>query len=209
MVTAKLDTPLVLKSNTPRIDYRDRLKAGPFDLIIADIPWQYEAGVTHPKQRELVTYDTIGDYVTLFTHFAGALKRNRNLWVWSDAYTLPKLMSAAEHVGFTFQALCTVKRVALGLGKVVRHQVYYLPLWSKEKPYKNQSAWLSEYLGEYRVIRSHKPQAVYDAIIAHSLPPGGTWIDPFPATHTEVFRGPQGTTILKPCLFGNTDQEAG
>lgn len=186
------------------IDYRERLKDGPFDLIIADIPWAYHnprPSETSKKRRHLVTYETIDDVHALMAQFYHALIQHRNLWIWTDWFNLPALLSAAQEVGFVYRGLCSMKRVSLGLGDLIRKQVYYLPVWSKGKPYHNPDAWLSEFLGEYRIARSRKPQAVYDKIIAHSLPPGGKWIDPFPATHDEEYPGPQGTTVIKPRLF--------
>lgn len=169
-------------------DYREHLAQGPFDLIVADIPWGYDQGITHAKQKELVTYPTITDPTFFMQHAFDALKPDRNLWVWSDWFTLPKLMVAADAAGFKYRALCVVKRRNLGLGYFTRKQVYYLPCWCKGKGYYNKEGWLSEYLGEHSCKRSQKPVAVYEKLVAHSLPPGGIWCDPFPTSHDEVYR---------------------
>jgi hypothetical protein len=172
------------------IDYQEGLQAGVWDCIIADIPWAYERGVTHAKQKELVPYPTLADPAPFFETAYATLRPDRNLWVWSDWYTLPRLLMAAQAVGFVYRGLCVVKRRNLGLGYTLRKQIYFLPLWSKGKAYRNAGAWLSEYLGEYRCPRSHKPPEVYERLLAHSLPLGGQWIDPFPATHEDVRRRP-------------------
>ena len=62
---------------------------------------------------------------------------------------------------------------------------------------------VSIHLGEFKVKRSAKPQAVYDRLLAHSLPPGGCWIDPFPATHIEEYPGPGGSVVLAPSLWND------
>ena len=171
-------------------DYHETLAGGPWDCIIADFPWAYTQGITHATQKELVPYPTLVDPLDFFTAAYVALVPDRNLWVWSDWYTLPRLLLAAQQVGFTYRGLCVVKRRNLGLGYLLRKQIYFLPLWSKGKAYRNPDAWLSEYLGDYRCPRSHKPPEVYQRLLAHSLPPGGRWIDPFPATHTDMPRHP-------------------
>jgi hypothetical protein len=184
----------------PPIDYRERLAAQQWDCIIADIPWHYDKQ-GGAKLRYLAPYVTLTDYHELMQVCSAALKPDRNLWIWTDWYNLPALLLAASEAGLTYQALCCMKRVDLGLGSVVRKQMYYLPCWSNGKPYRNADAWLSEYLGEFKVKRSAKPQAVYDKLLAHSLPPGGCWIDPFPATHIEEYPGPAGAVLLAPSLW--------
>ncbi len=186
----------------PFRDYRERLNDGPWDCIIADIPWGYQTRLGGNMCR-LVSYPTFAheDYPVFLQAAQKALHLNRNVWVWTDGYTIPVLLEAAHKTSLQYQGLCAMKRVNLGLGNIVRKQMYYVMLFSNGKPYKNLQATLSEWLGEYQVKRSQKPQAVYDKLLAHSLPPGGRWIDPFPETHCEEYRGPQQTTILRPRLF--------
>lgn len=184
------------------VDYRELLAGKKYDLIIADVPWSYAARVG-PKVKDLVDYPLLDEYTGMMSVFYNALKANRNLWCWIDYFNLPALLQAAQVVGFTFRGLCVVKRRDLGLGGIMRKNIYYLPLWSKGRPYYNKpiAAAMPEFLGEFRCHRSRKPQAVYDRLVAHSLPPGGEWIDPFPATHDEVYRGPNGTKVAQPKLF--------
>jgi len=187
------------------IDYRDRLADGNFDLIIADIPWSYSTNTGTVRSSTLVSYATITDYVPMFSAFYAALNDDRNLWVWTDGYNLPKLLKTANDTGFTFHDLCVIKRRNLGLGYLIRKQVYFLPLFSKGKAYKNKRGWLSEYLGEYQITRSKKPQAVYDAIKQHSLPPGGRYIDPFPDSHTSIQKI-NGIEMSVPSLWSVNDE---
>jgi len=189
----------------PMIDYRDRLAGGDFDLIIADIPWSYSTKTGTVRSSTLVSYTTIFDYVPMFSAFYAALKDDRNLWVWTDGYNLPKLLKTANDTGFTFRDLCVIKRRNLGLGYLIRKQVYFLPLFSKGKAYKNHRGWLSEYLGEYQITRSKKPQAVYDAIKQHSLPPNGRYIDPFPDSHTST-KKINGIEMSVPSLWSVNDE---
>ena len=186
-------------------DYRDLLSGKRFDLIIADVPWSY-ARDDGEKVEGLLGYPTfpVDAYAGMMSAFYQALKPNRNMWCWCDYFTLPALLDAAKLVGFTYRALCVVKRYHLGLGHFNRKDCYFLPAWSKGSAYTNkaESGRFPEYLGEYRLVDGHKPQAVYERIIAHSLPKGGTWIDPFPNVHEGVIRAADGTIRIQPPLWG-------
>jgi hypothetical protein len=196
----------------PFRDYRDRLAEGQWDLIIADIPWKYHKPGANAKATHLVPYPTLeqADYPEMMRTFYAALRPDRNLWCWSDYFNLPALFSAAEGAGFTYRGLAVVRRKGVWLGRFLRHNVYFLPAWSKGKAYYNPAvaATVAQDLGAFLITRSHKPQAVYDRLVAHSLPPKGTWIDPFPATHIEEYRGPAGTTLLAPSLWLGGEVEA-
>ncbi len=100
------------------------------------------------------------------------------------------------------RTFCSIT-LKIAVGTVIRKNCYYLLLWSLGDVYRNKVAAQSfpEYLGEYRLKRSQKPQAVYDRLIAHSLPPGGRWIDPFPATHDEIVGELDQRLILAPTLW--------
>jgi hypothetical protein len=184
----------------PFRDYRERLAEGKWDLIIADIPWKYHKPGSNAKATRLVPYPSLeqADHPEMMEHFYAALLPDRNLWCWSDYYNLPALFSAAEGAGFTYRGLAVVRRKKIWLGWFLRHNVYFLPAWSKGKAYYNPAvtSTVAQDLGAYLITHSHKPQAVYDRLVAHSLPPGGTWIDPFPATHIEEYRGPAGTVAV-------------
>lgn len=202
MVAQRTSKPQLTETPPAFTDYRDLLSGKKWDLIIADIPWSYASRVG-PKVKNLVAYPLLDEYTGMMSAFYQALRDDRNVWCWTDYFNLPALLDAAKTVGFTFRGLCVVKRRDFGLGGFSRKNLYFLPAWSKGAGYYNKSvaAAMPEFLGEYRVKRSRKPQAVYDQLIAHSLPPGGVWIDPFPATHDEVYKGPNGTTVAQPKLF--------
>ena len=106
----------------PPRDYHERLAEQQWDCIIADIPWHY-AKRGGAKLRYLVPYATLPNYHDLMQACYAALKPDRNCWMWTDWFNLPALLQAALAVGFTYQALCCMKRVDLGLGSLIRKQM--------------------------------------------------------------------------------------
>src|SRR5215469_2505943 len=109
----------------PQMDYREWLAIQPWDCIIADIPWPYGSRGS-AKSRCLVPYATLDNYYDLMQACYATLKPDRNCWMWTDWYNLPALLLAASEAGFTYHALCCMKRVDFGLGSLVRKQMYYL-----------------------------------------------------------------------------------
>jgi len=156
--------------------------------VVTDPPWSYgeeEKGGKNRNQR-LLAYPTISeeDMVVLFKLLFRCLRQDRNVWIWSDWKNVPLVIRTGEQSGLKYFALLTAKRARLGLGFHVRKNCYYVVGLAKGKP--QVRANLHEFLGEWDLVGSGKPWEATVMLLRHSLPPKEQWIDPFPATHTEV-----------------------
>ena len=117
------------RGNDDRIDYREHLAKGPWNLIIADVPWRYSQPHSNGKARHLVSYPMleVSEYAEMMRHCYASLQPNCNMWCWTDHYNLFPLFKAAEQAGFTYRGLAIVRRKALWLGRFMRQNIYFLP----------------------------------------------------------------------------------
>jgi N6-adenosine-specific RNA methylase IME4 len=145
------------------------LPSGPFRVIVADPPWNYDKRPNDYTKRENFDYPTmtLEEIKALPVGDLGA--GESILWLWSTNAHLPNAFEVASAWGFTYRTLLTWAKNKLGVGEWLRGQTEHCLLCVRGKApveLTSQSTIL------YAPVTKHseKPDAFYTLI--ESLCPG-------------------------------------
>jgi len=139
------------------------LPTGPFQVIVADPPWQYETGNSLP-------------YPTMLIEDIKAMPvreiadENSILWLWTTNAHLPVAFDVVEAWGFEYKTLLTWVKDRMGTGEWLRGQTEHCLLGARGKPvflHENHSTVLEAARREH----SRKPEEFY-ALVEATCPGG-------------------------------------
>jgi N6-adenosine-specific RNA methylase IME4 len=129
------------------------LPTGPFQVIVADPPWQYESGNSLPyptmaiEDIKAMPVDEIAD-------------ENAILWLWTTNAHLRVAFEVVDAWGFEYKALLTWVKDRMGTGEWLRGQTEHCVLAARGKPvflHGNHSTALEAARREH----SRKPEEFY------------------------------------------------
>lgn len=145
------------------------LPTGPFRVIVADPPWQYEKRSQDASKRENLAYPSmsLADIKALAVEDMAA--EDAILWLWTTNAHLYDAFSVVSAWGFTFKTLLTWDKVTIGMGDWLRGQTEHCLLCVRGRPtvrLKSQTTLIRE----TRTTHSTKPEAFYTLV--ESLCPG-------------------------------------
>jgi N6-adenosine-specific RNA methylase IME4 len=117
----------VLKQARELVIATPELPTGPFQVIVADPPWQYESGNCLP-------YPTmpIEDIKTL--PVSDIADENAILWLWTTNAHLRVAFDVVEAWGFEYKSLLTWVKDRMGTGEWLRGQTEHCLLAARGKP---------------------------------------------------------------------------
>lgn len=145
------------------------LPQGPFRVIVADPPWQYEKHRLDPSQRGATPYPTMTLDAIKALPVADMAANDAILWLWATNAFLPDAFSVATAWGFTYRTLLTWVKDKFGTGDWLRGQTEHCLLCVRGKPVvtlTNQSTVIHSPLREH----SRKPEEFY--ALVEKLCPG-------------------------------------
>lgn len=139
------------------------LPTGPFRVIVADPPWEYEnrakdAGHRAANPYPSMTIDSIKSLAIEEISHSDAV-----LWLWTTNAHLPESFSVAEAWGFTYKTLLTWVKDKMGLGDWLRGKTEHCLLCTRGKPVvnlTNETTVLVAPAGEH----SQKPELFYELV---------------------------------------------
>src|ERR1035438_4610347 len=103
------------------------LPAGPFQVIVADPPWQYESGNSLP-------YPTMAIEDIKAMPIRDIADENAILWLWTTNAHLRVAFGVVESWGFEYKTLLTWVKNRMGTGEWLRGQTEHCLLAIRGKP---------------------------------------------------------------------------
>jgi N6-adenosine-specific RNA methylase IME4 len=134
------------------------LPTGPFQVIVADPPWQYDTGSSLP-------YPTMPLEEIKAMPVRDIADENAILWLWTTNAHLPVAFDVVEAWGFEYKALLTWVKDRMGTGEWLRGQTEHCMLAARGKPvflHENHSTVLEAARREH----SRKPEEFYALVEA-------------------------------------------
>jgi len=134
------------------------LPAGPFQVIVADPPWQYETGNSLP-------YPTMPIEDIKAMPVREIANDNAILWLWTTSSHLRVAFEVAEAWGFEYKTLLTWIKDRMGTGEWLRGQTEHCLLAARGKPVFLHGAHATA-LSAVRREHSRKPEEFYHLVEA-------------------------------------------
>jgi len=153
----------VLKQARELETARPELPTGPFQVIVADPPWQYESGNPLP-------YPTMALEEIKAMQIRDIADENAVLWLWTTNAHLRVAFDVVDAWGFEYKSLLTWVKDRMGTGEWLRGQTEHCLLAVRGKPVfvnGNQTTVLEAARREH----SRKPEEFYALVMATC--PGG------------------------------------
>lgn len=145
------------------------LPEGPFDVLVVDPPWRYDAREEDASHRSANPYASMDLDAIRALPVAKLAGKNAVLWLWTTNAHLPRAFGIAEAWGFTYKTLLTWDKERIGTGDWLRGQTEHVLMCVRGKPTVTlgaQSTILRAKAGRH----SEKPGAFYPLV--ESLCPG-------------------------------------
>ncbi len=145
------------------------LPDGPFRVIVADPPWQYENRPDDPSHRSALPYPTMTEVELCELPVAGLAADDSILWLWTTNAHMREAYAVLDAWGFNAKTILTWVKDRFGTGDWLRGQTEHCLMAVRGKPLvtlRGQSTVL------HAPLRAHsqKPDGFYDLV--ESLCPG-------------------------------------
>ena len=134
------------------------LPTGPFQVIVADPPWQYESGASLP-------YPTMAIEDIKAMPVRDIADENATLWLWTTNAHLPVAFEVVAAWGFEYKTILTWVKDRMGTGEWLRGQTEHCLLGARGKPvflHGNHTTALEAARREH----SRKPEEFYSLVKA-------------------------------------------
>jgi N6-adenosine-specific RNA methylase IME4 len=103
------------------------LPTGPFQVVVADPPWQYDTGSSLP-------YPTMAIDEIKAMRVSDIADENATLWLWTTNAHLPVAFDVVVAWGFEYKTLLTWVKDRMGTGEWLRGQTEHCILAARGKP---------------------------------------------------------------------------
>jgi N6-adenosine-specific RNA methylase IME4 len=153
------------------------LPTGPFQVIVADPPWQYETGNSLP-------YPTMPIEDIKAMPVREIADENAVLWLWTTNAHLPVAFDVVTAWGFEYKTLLTWVKDRMGTGEWLRGQTEHCLLGARGKPVFLHGSDGTALEGARRE-HSRKPEEFY-ALVERICP--GSRVELFARTQREGWR---------------------
>jgi N6-adenosine-specific RNA methylase IME4 len=149
----------VAKSKVTKVEIE-----GPFDIILADPPWQYEH--CEANNREIENHYESASILSISSHFKEEwLKDNCVLFLWATAPKLKEALHIMTRWGFVYRSCAIWDKEKIGLGYWWRIQHELLLVGVRGSPQATpECERVSSIFREKRTTHSTKPECVYEWI---------------------------------------------
>lgn len=142
---------------------RPRLVTGPYDIIVADPPWEYEDCKT--ENREITNHYSTATLVEIASHFQQANPEPRGdciLFLWATAPKLAEALWIMDQWGFRYRSCAVWDKEVIGMGYWWRIQHEHLLVGVRGQPGATpEFSRVSSIFRERRGKHSAKPECIY------------------------------------------------
>jgi N6-adenosine-specific RNA methylase IME4 len=145
------------------------LPEGPFRVIVADPPWQYEKRPQDPSQRGACPYPPMTTEAICNLPVAGLANADSILWLWTTNAFLRDALRVLDAWKFQEKTLLTWVKERMGTGDWLRGQTEHCLLAARGKPVHTLTKQSTVLYGPLRE-HSQKPESFYQLV--ESLCPG-------------------------------------
>ena len=133
---------------------------GPFNVLVADPPWQYEKRVNDATSRNQVSYPTMTQEEICALDVASIAQDDCILWLWTTNAHMEQAHAVAREWGFTVKTILTWVKPSIGMGDWLRGQTEHCLLAVRGKPTIRLSGEATVLYGPRRA-HSEKPEEFY------------------------------------------------
>ncbi len=178
------------------------LPTGPFRVIVADPPWEYEKRAADPSHRGSLPYPSMALAEIKALPVQDLAATNAIVWLWTTNAHLRQAFEVVEAWGFETKTILTWVKDRMGTGDWLRGQTEHCLLAVRGQPIiklTNQTTVLYGHVREH----SRKPESFYEMVEA--LCPGSK-VELFARTSRQgwVSHGDQATSFDQPALLTPT-----
>jgi len=164
---------VTIKREEKKADHAEKVKAaaadtsprktgGPYDIIMADPPWQYDH--QEAENRAIENQYPTADLSTICSHGAVS-KKDAILFLWATAPKLTEALTVMQTWGFTYKTCAVWDKEIIGMGYWFRGQHELLLVGVKGNPGATpEPARCSSVFREKRGKHSRKPESVFQWI---------------------------------------------
>jgi N6-adenosine-specific RNA methylase IME4 len=141
------------------------LPEGPFRVIVADPPWQYDKRDNDPSHRGALPYPSMSIEEIAALPVAEMAADDCVLWLWTTNAHLPDAVGLLHQWGFTHKTVLVWAKDRMGLGDWLRGQTELCLMAVRGKPVvtlTNQTTLLTAPTREH----SRKPEEFYEMVEA-------------------------------------------
>ena len=136
---------------------------GPFNVLVADPPWQYEKRVNDATSRNQVGYPTMDQKEICALDVASIAHNDCILWLWTTNAHMEQAYEVAREWGFTTKTILTWVKPSIGMGDWLRGQTEHCLLAVRGKPTIRLSGESTVLHGPRRA-HSEKPDEFYQMV---------------------------------------------
>jgi N6-adenosine-specific RNA methylase IME4 len=138
---------------------------GPYDVVMADPPWRYDAN-SAPDNREIENHYPTATLEEIFTHIQQIpLAKDCRLFLWATAPKLKEAFEVMEAWGFKSRSGAVWDKLKIGMGYWWRIQHEHLLIGVRGRPeHTPELERVSSIFRETPTVHSAKPQCVYQWI---------------------------------------------
>jgi len=133
---------------------------GPFNVLVADPPWQYEKRVNDATSRNQVGYPTMTQEEICVLDVASIAQDDCILWLWTTNAHMEQAHEVAREWGFTVKTILTWVKPSIGMGDWLRGQTEHCILAVRGKPTIRLTGESTVLYGPRRA-HSEKPEEFY------------------------------------------------
>jgi len=136
---------------------------GPFNVIVADPPWQYEKRVNDATSRNQVGYPTMTQEEICALDVTSIAHDDCILWLWTTNAHMEQAHEVTRAWGFTVKTILTWVKPSIGMGDWLRGQTEHCLLAVRGKPTIRLSGESTVLHGPRRA-HSEKPDEFYQMV---------------------------------------------
>lgn len=141
----------------------DKWPDGPFHVLVADPPWQYEKRKEDVTSRNQIAYPTMTQDEICTLDVASIAQDDAILWLWTTNAHMEQAHAVARAWGFTVKTILTWVKPSIGMGDWLRGQTEHCLLCVRGKPTIRLSGESTVLHGPRRA-HSEKPEEFYTLV---------------------------------------------
>lgn len=136
---------------------------GPFNVLVADPPWQYEKRVNDATSRNQVAYPTMTQEEICALDVASIAHDDCILWLWTTNAHMEQAYWVTKAWGFKVKTILTWVKPSIGMGDWLRGQTEHCLLAVRGKPTIRLAGEATALFGPRRA-HSEKPDEFYQIV---------------------------------------------
>lgn len=154
------------------------LPDGPFQVIVADPPWAYEAGTDDGTKRGVTSYPTMTTEEICAMDVAALAADDCVLWLWTTNAFMRDAYRVLDAWGFEEKTILTWEKTQIGLGDYLRNVTEHCILAVRGRPTMTGSSTSTHFRAQRRE-HSRKPDEFFEIVEDTCPAPVGGYLELF------------------------------